>query len=42
MPFVLALRTDGKSLSSVADDQLGGYLATRHLLDLGIDMLELP
>jgi LacI family transcriptional regulator len=35
VPFVLALRTDGKSLSSVADDQLGGYLATRHLLDLG-------
>jgi LacI family transcriptional regulator len=33
--FVLALRTDGKSLSSVADDRLGGYLATRHLLDLG-------
>ena len=35
VPFVLALRTDGKSLSSVADDRLGGYLATRHLLDLG-------
>ena len=35
VPLVLALRTDGKSLSSVADDQLGGYLATRHLLDLG-------
>lgn len=35
VPFVLALRTDGHSLSSVADDQLGGYLATRHLLDLG-------
>lgn len=34
-PFVLALRSDGKSLSSVADDRLGGYLATRHLLDLG-------
>ncbi|MFX6023186.1 substrate-binding domain-containing protein, partial [Acinetobacter baumannii] len=25
----------GRSLSSVADDRLGGYLATRHLLDLG-------
>lgn len=35
VPFVLALRTDGRSLSSVADDRLGGYLATRHLLDLG-------
>jgi len=35
VPYVLALRTDGRSLSSVGDDQLGGYLATRHLLDLG-------
>lgn len=35
VPFVLALRTDGESLSSVGDDELGGYLATRHLLDLG-------
>lgn len=35
IPCVLALRTDGRSLSSVADDRLGGYLATRHLLDLG-------
>lgn len=35
VPFVLALRTDGKSPSSVGDDRLGGYLATRHLLDLG-------
>lgn len=33
--FVLALRTDGKSLSAISDDHLGGYLATRHLLDLG-------
>jgi LacI family transcriptional regulator len=32
---VLALRTDGKTLSSVGDDRLGGYFATRHLLDLG-------
>ncbi|WP_117194432.1 LacI family DNA-binding transcriptional regulator [Rhizobium terrae] len=35
VPTVLALRTDGHSLSSVGDDRLGGYLATRHLLDLG-------
>jgi LacI family transcriptional regulator len=35
VPHVLALRTDGSSLSSVGDDKLGGYLATRHLLDLG-------
>ncbi|NTJ41304.1 substrate-binding domain-containing protein [Agrobacterium larrymoorei] len=35
VPYVLALRTDGRSLSSVGDDRLGGYLATRHLLDLG-------
>lgn len=35
VPFVLALRTDGRSLSSVGDDKLGGYLASRHLLDLG-------
>lgn len=34
-PHVLALRTDGTSSSSVCDDELGGYLATRHLLDLG-------
>ena len=34
-PYVLALRTDGDSLASVGDDRLGGYLATRHLLDLG-------
>lgn len=35
VPHVLALRTDGKSPSSIGDDGLGGYLATRHLLDLG-------
>jgi len=35
IPCVLALRTDGVSLSSIGDDRLGGYLATRHLLDLG-------
>lgn len=33
--YVLTLRTSGKSPASVGDDQLGGYLATRHLLDLG-------
>ncbi|WP_042446196.1 LacI family DNA-binding transcriptional regulator [Azospirillum sp. B510] len=35
IPYVLALRSDGHSMSSVGDDRLGGYLATRHLLDLG-------
>ena len=35
VPYVLALRTNGSSLASVGDDRLGGYLATRHLLDLG-------
>lgn len=35
VPHVLVLRTDGMSLSSVSDDELGGYLATRHLIDLG-------
>jgi len=35
VPHVLALRTNGGSLASVGDDDLGGYLATRHLLDLG-------
>ena len=35
VPHVLALRSDGVSPSSVCDDELGGYLATRHLIDLG-------
>lgn len=35
VPYVLALRSDGRSLASVGDDRLGGYLATRHLIDLG-------
>lgn len=35
VPFVLALRADGASAAAVGDDQLGGYLATRHLIDLG-------
>ena len=34
-PHVLVLRTDGISPSSVCDDELGGYLATRYLIDLG-------
>ncbi len=34
-PFALVLRTDGKSRASLGDDELGGYLATRHLLDFG-------
>lgn len=33
--FVLALRTDDIHPSSVGDDRLGGFLATRHLIDLG-------
>jgi LacI family transcriptional regulator len=33
--FVLALRTDDLHPSSVGDDRLGGFLATRHLIDLG-------
>lgn len=33
--YVLALRTDSRSPASVGDDRLGGYLATRHLIDLG-------
>lgn len=32
---VLVLRTDGVSPSSLGDDETGGYLAVRHLLDLG-------
>lgn len=35
VPHVLALRTDEVSPSAVCDDELGGYLATRHLIDLG-------
>lgn len=35
VPFVYALRHNGASAASVGDDQLGGYLATRHLIDLG-------
>lgn len=35
IPHVLVLRTDGVSPSSLGDDETGGYLATRHLIDLG-------
>ncbi|MBN9887170.1 LacI family DNA-binding transcriptional regulator [Salipiger abyssi] len=35
VPFVFALRHNGATAASVGDDKLGGYLATRHLLDLG-------
>ncbi|MGY0063656.1 LacI family DNA-binding transcriptional regulator [Streptomyces sp. LZ34] len=35
IPHVLALRTYGDSAAAVGDDRLGGYLATRHLIDLG-------
>jgi len=35
IPHVLVLRTDGVSPSSLGDDEFGGYLATRHLIDLG-------
>lgn len=35
VPHVLAIRTDGISPSSLGDDEVGGYLAVRHLLDLG-------
>ena len=35
IPHVLVLRTDRVSPSSLGDDEAGGYLAMRHLLDLG-------
>lgn len=35
IPHVLVLRRNGSSPASIGDDPLGGYLATRHLLDLG-------
>ena len=33
--FALALRHNGASRAAIGDDDLGGYLATRHLIDLG-------
>ncbi|WP_282828725.1 LacI family DNA-binding transcriptional regulator [Gulosibacter sediminis] len=35
IPHVLALRTDHHSPSVLGDDETGGYLAVRHLVDLG-------
>ncbi|CAI9390780.1 LacI family DNA-binding transcriptional regulator [Microbacterium sp. T2.11-28] len=35
IPHVLALRTDRVSPSSLGDDEAGGYMAVRHLIDLG-------
>jgi LacI family transcriptional regulator len=35
VPHALVLRTDGVSPSSLGDDEVGGYLAVRHLIDLG-------
>lgn len=35
VPYVLAMRTDGTGPATVTDDRRGGYLATRHLLDMG-------
>ncbi|CAG9297597.1 LacI family DNA-binding transcriptional regulator [Celerinatantimonas diazotrophica] len=35
IPYTLALRTDNESASVVGNDIHGGYIATRHLLDLG-------
>ncbi|WP_298500238.1 LacI family DNA-binding transcriptional regulator [uncultured Maritimibacter sp.] len=35
VPFVFGLREDGLAPAVVSDDVLGGYLATRHLIDLG-------
>lgn len=39
IPFVLALRGDGHSPASLGDDDLGGWLATRHLIDLGHEQI---
>ncbi|MCT9819855.1 LacI family transcriptional regulator [Microbacterium sp. W1N] len=35
IPHALVLRTDRISPSSLGDDEAGGYLAARHLIDLG-------
>ncbi|MFD1214220.1 LacI family DNA-binding transcriptional regulator [Arthrobacter sp. GCM10027362] len=35
VPHALVLRTDGTSPSALGDDETGGYLAVRHLIDLG-------
>lgn len=41
VPYVLALRTDNKSHSAVGDDELGGYFATRYLIDLDHEKIAL-
>lgn len=35
VPYVLALRTDGRGPAAIIDDHLGGELATEHLLEHG-------
>ncbi|GAB2873129.1 LacI family DNA-binding transcriptional regulator [Streptomyces mayteni] len=35
VPYALALRSDGRGPAAVGDDRLGGFLAARHLIDLG-------
>ncbi|MEU5043129.1 substrate-binding domain-containing protein, partial [Streptomyces griseorubiginosus] len=35
IPYALAMRTDGHGPAALVDDRLGGYLAARHLIDLG-------
>lgn len=35
VPLVLVLRRHGDTCAAVGDDEFGGYVATRHLLDLG-------
>ncbi|MBT9255548.1 LacI family transcriptional regulator [Phycicoccus sp. MAQZ13P-2] len=41
VPHVLVIRTDDVSPSSLGDDEMGGWLATRHLLDLGHERIGL-
>ena len=39
--YALALRHNGDSRAAIGDDELGGYLATRHLIDLGHEKIGL-